>query len=86
MIRSTLGAWARPVCLEGLTGEKFLVPRVLLVAEHAAEKALLSGPGGKSCPSPHQWAVPIPRPAEKGTGAGGGGYRDCRQGPLGLVF
>lgn len=84
MFRSTLGAWARLVCSEGLAGEKFLVPIVILVAEHTAEKALLSGPGGKGCLSPCQWAALIPKPAEKGTGAGGG-YRDCRQGPLWLI-
>lgn len=48
MSRSTLGAWAGPVSSEGLAGEKFLVPIILLVAEHAAEKGLLSGPGGKA--------------------------------------
>lgn len=84
MSRRTLGALARPVCSEWLVREKFLVPIVLLAAEHAAEKALLSGPGGKGCWSPHQWAALIPRPAEKGTGAGGG-CRDCRQGPLWLT-
>jgi hypothetical protein len=26
MLRSILGAWAKPVCSEGLTKEKFLVP------------------------------------------------------------